>query len=340
MKDKTVAVFSKDMSGMVKGVAILMMLAHHCFAFPDFWLDGFRVGTIPAAISDQFKLCVAVFSFITGYGFYVGRSNTYQDVLRKLFNFLGQYWLQLFLIFLPVACVGFTFSVKKVLYNLIALYDNIILFAWYVFFHCYVLLTFPLVKRLLNKGPIWDLAVVLAGGYGVTAFLYFLPFRGPLITMLTDCSCYYPIVGMGYLVAKYGVFDRFGPKLPLPAAIVLIPVVFVLRMGVSVVKGFSFDVFYAPLLILALCKVLEKCRFVHKGLLFFGKYSFQMWLFHSIFFSAYTRNLVQPLVSWSALPVLRFLSVTVLSAVAAVLIDRLWKYLLILFGQMQKCIRR
>lgn len=340
MKNKTAPVFSKDMSGMIKGVAILMMLAHHCFAFPDFWLDGFRVGTIPAMISNHFKICVAVFAFITGYGFCVGRSNTYKDVIRKLINFLGQYWLQLFLIFLPIACVGFTFSLERMLYNLIALYDNIILFAWYVFFHCCVLLTFPLAKRLLNKGPAWDLAVVLAGGYGITVFLYFLPVNGPLISMLIDCACYYPIVGMGYLVAKYGVFDRFGPKLPLPAALALIPVVFLVRMGVSVIKGFSFDVVYAPLLVLALCKVLETCRFTHKPLLFFGKYSFQMWLFHSIFFSAYTRGLMQPLVSWSSIPIVRFLLVTVLSVVAAVLIDRLWRYILFFFGQMRKRIRR
>lgn len=332
--------FSKDKAGMVKGVAILMMLAHHCFAFPDYWLDGFRVGVIPTEISLQFKLCVAVFAFITGYGFFAGRRNTYRDIVRKLLNFLGQYWLQLFLIFLPVACVGFTFSVKRVLYNLIALYDNIILFAWYVFFHCLVLLTFPLVKRLLNKSPVWDLVVVLVGGYGVTVILYFLPFEGPLISMLTDCSCYYPVVGMGYVAAKYGVFDRLGPKIPLPAALVLIPAVFALRMGVSVVKGFSFDVFYAPLLILALCVVLEKCRFAHKGLLFLGKYSFHIWLFHSIFFSHYTRDLMQPLVNWSDLPILRFLSVAVLSVAAAVLIDGLWNYIFILFGQMRSRIRR
>lgn len=334
------SVFSKDKSCMIKGVAILMMLAHHCFAFPDYWLDGFQVGAIPTEISEQFKLCVAVFAFITGYGFFAGKRNAYRDIVRKLLNFLGQYWLQLFLIFLPIACVGFPFSVKRVLYNLIALYDNIIVFAWYVFFHCLVLLTFPLVKKLLNKGPVWDLAAVLAGGYGVTVLLYFLPFDGPLISVLRDCFCYYPVVGMGFLAAKYGVFDRIGSKLPIPAALALLVAVFALRMGISVFKGFSFDVIYAPLLILALCKVLEKCRFAHKGLLFFGKYSFHIWLFHSIFFSHYTRDLMQPLVSWSDLPILRFLSVAVLSTVAAVLIDKVWQYILLFIGQMRSRIRR
>ena len=340
MSKKEASVFSKDLSGMIKGVAILMMLVHHCFAFPDLWMDGFRVGPITTMISNNFKICVAVFAFIAGYGFFAGRSGTYRDVIRKLFHFLGQYWLQLFLIFLPVACISYSFSVKKILYNLVALEDNIILFAWYVFFHGYVLLTFPLVKRLLNKGPIWDLAVVLVGGYGVTVFLYFLPFDSPLRSMLIDCSCYYPVVGMGYLVAKYNVFDRIGHKISIPVALALVVVVFLLRMKLSVVKGFTFDVFYAPLLILALCRVLEKCRFLHKGLLFLGKYSFHMWLFHSIFFSAYTRAVMQPLVRWSHIPVIRFLLVTALSAGAAVLIDGLWRYILILFGKMRNGIRR
>ena len=119
--------FSREMSLTVKGVAILMMLAHHCFAFPDYWLDGFAVDGIPMLLFDNFKICVAVFAFITGYGFYVGKESKYKDNLGKVLRFLGQYWLQLFLIFLPVASVYFEFSAKGILYNLIALHDNIIL---------------------------------------------------------------------------------------------------------------------------------------------------------------------------------------------------------------------
>lgn len=52
-----------------------------------------------------------------------------------------------------------------------------------------------------------------------------------------------------------------------------------------------------------------------------------MWLFHAIFFSAYTQDVAQPLVTWSDIPIIRFLLVTLLSAAAAFLIEVLWKSL-------------
>lgn len=309
---------------MVKGVAIFMMLAHHCFAFPDYWLDGFSVGMIPSIVCDNFKICVAIFAFITGYGFFAGKEKTYKDILGKVLKFLGQYWLQLFLIFLPVATIHFAFSAKRIFYNVIALYDHIILFAWYVFFHCFVLLTFPLVKRLLTKGPICNLAIVLIGGYCFTAVLYFLPFESPLMTMLLDCSIYYPVVGVGYLCARYGVLDKIAQKVHILGAIAIIAGIFLLRAKVSVIKGFNFDTVYAPMLIVSLCIILEKCRPIHAILAFGGKHSFHMWLFHSIFFSIYTRDVVQPLITWTDIPIMRFLLITCISLGVAVLLDRLW----------------
>lgn len=251
---KETPVFSRNMSHMVKGVAILMMIAHHCFAFPDYWLDTFNVSPFLAGLCNQFKICVPVFAFITGYGFYVGKRTTCKRTIWRILDFLGQYWLQLFLIFLPIASVHFSFSAKRILYNMLALYDNVIVFAWYVFFHCFVILTFPLVKKVLKKGPIWDLAVVLAGGYCLTVIFYFQPFDTPLFTMLIDCSIYYPVVGVGYLAAKYSVFDRISQKImhKTPMAVLLIVLVFFLRSKIAVVKGFTFDTIYAPALILAL----------------------------------------------------------------------------------------
>lgn len=317
-------IFSKELSLAIKGVAILMMLAHHCFAFPDYWLDDFSVGAIPTAVCDSFKICVALFAFITGYSSFVTKERKYKDVLGKALCFLWQYWLQLFLIFLPVACIHFSFSTKRILYNLIALHDNIILFAWYVFFHILVMLTFPFVKRLLGKRLWLDLPIIVIGGYCVTAILYFLPVQGPLASMLLDCSIYYPVVGMGYLCARYGILDRIANRLHILGAIGIITLVLLLRTWFSVIKGFSFDTFYTPLFIVSLCVILKKIQFLQKILMFLGRNSFHMWLFHSIFFSAYTRDIMQPSVSWINIPIIRYLLVLFFSLAAAVLLEKLW----------------
>lgn len=323
--------FSKRMSQMVKGVAILMMIAHHCFAFPEYWLDDFRSGPVLEMLGVQFKICVAIFAFITGYGFCIGKSHTYSGIIRKTLVFLGQYWLQLFLIFLPTASLSYQFPARKILYNMIALYDNIIIFAWYVFFHCLVMLTFPLVRKILNGTPARDLAVVLVGGYCITVFLYFQPLRGTLFSLFFDCSIYYPVVGIGYLAAKYAVFDWIMPKLRTPGAVLLLSTTLLLRTQLSVIKGFNFDIFYAPLFIYVLCILLKSCSPLHPLLTFLGKHSFHMWLFHSIFFSAYTRTMIQPLVTWTDLAPVRFLLVTAISATAALLIDKVWNIFLTVF---------
>lgn len=307
-----------------------MMIAHHCFAFPDYWLEPFSVSYFIANLCNQFKLCVAVFAFITGYGFHVSKNTSFLQLIRKVMNFLAQYWFQLFLIFLPVASIGFSFSLKQILYNIFALYDNIIIFAWYVFFHCVVILTFPVVKRLLTKGPVWDLFIVLIGGYCVTVLFYFWPFDGSIFAMLLDCSIYYPVVGIGYLAARYAVFEQLSCKIKykFPIALLLIVIIFSVRSHISVVKGFTFDVFYAPALILALSWILTKFPLICSGLDFLGKNSLHMWLFHAIFFSAYTRDVIQPLVAWSNSAIVRFLLITILSTVFAFAINCLWKWLI------------
>ena len=326
--------FDKTTSQAIKGIAILMMLAHHCFGFPEYWMQPVAVSALTVQIASGFKICVAIFAFITGYGFYHSAGGR---MPRKVFRFLLQYWMQLFVIFLPIACVNFRFSPIRILRNMLAIYDNVILFAWYVFFHLIVLVTFPFVKKLLSRNLIQDLLIVLIGGYGCTVVLYLLPTGHFFRQVLVDCSVYYPTVGMGYIFAKHRLFDILIEKMryPLPSAILMVVAVFVLRSQISVIKGFTFDCFYAPCLITALICLLSgagvaKCVFV-----FLGKYSFHMWLFHSIFFSAYTRELVQPLVSWSDMPFVRFLMVTGLSTLAAYLIQHLFDFLFACKGRIR-----
>lgn len=329
MIEKNQPVFSRDVSYAVKGVAIIMMLVHHCLGFPDYWLNPMEVSPAVAQIASQFKLCVAMYAFITGYGFYFSQDGSFVNHLKKAGSFLTQYWIQLFLIFLPIAGIHFRFSARKILLNMLALHDNIILFAWYVFFHLVVLLTFPYFKRLLNRGLLWDLTIIIIGGYGCTVALYILPFGGSFRQMLIDCSVYYPALGIGWFFARYDLFDRISERIRfrIPTAICLCLAVFLLRSKLSVVKGFTFDSFYAPCLILSLSLLIIKLGRLQHILTFFGKHSLHMWLFHSIFFSYYTREIVQPLVNWTQVPVLRLLLVTGTSTAVACMIDILFCFL-------------
>ena len=68
--------FTKENTKQIKGIAILLMLAHHLFAFPDripydmslqtsFYLSGMELTEI---IGNFGTICVSLFMFLGGYG--------------------------------------------------------------------------------------------------------------------------------------------------------------------------------------------------------------------------------------------------------------------------------
>ena len=70
-------IFDKNMSIMIKGVAIILMLFHHFFGFPDWIIEG----NMFIGLGDNYNcverkiglfgaICVELFVFITGYGSY------------------------------------------------------------------------------------------------------------------------------------------------------------------------------------------------------------------------------------------------------------------------------
>ena len=65
--------FTKDNTLALKGIAILMMMFHHCFRVTGLF-ENYEVSFFPfnqnfvVQMSDTFKISVSIFAFITGYG--------------------------------------------------------------------------------------------------------------------------------------------------------------------------------------------------------------------------------------------------------------------------------
>ena len=66
---KSKLIFGKNETAIIKGVAILLMLIHHLFMNTEginyYSQDFFN------HLSSIGKICVSIFSFITGYGIYI-----------------------------------------------------------------------------------------------------------------------------------------------------------------------------------------------------------------------------------------------------------------------------
>lgn len=85
--------FSKYDSMLVKGVAIILLMFHHCISMTG--IEGhslsffpFKSYHWPVMVCDSFKLCVGMFVFITGYGLYKSYCKINNDS-RSVLNWTG-----------------------------------------------------------------------------------------------------------------------------------------------------------------------------------------------------------------------------------------------------------
>src|SRR4051794_21728645 len=111
MEDKPF-IFSRNMTAISKGLAIVLMVYHHLFAFPNRianvdYTPIMVVNDLPLdqLIADFGKLCVAIFLFLSGFGLYKSFEAkgifTFQQGVKRIINFYKLYWI-IFFIFIPI----------------------------------------------------------------------------------------------------------------------------------------------------------------------------------------------------------------------------------------------
>lgn len=102
---------SKTDTAAIKGIAILLMLWHHLF------LNTMDYGNFTHSLAVVFKVCVAIFLFVSGYGLTKQYSqlkkpyfkNTVKFLLRRYVNFFLPYWFCFVLVVLVGNLAGFSF---------------------------------------------------------------------------------------------------------------------------------------------------------------------------------------------------------------------------------------
>lgn len=111
MKQMSVKKYAVAQSTRLKGIAILLMIFHHCFRNKKTYI-GQHVSffplneTIVNNLSNMSKLCVSIFVFISGYGLYLGYKKNKESatrwVAKREIKLLSGYWI----IFLITIIVG------------------------------------------------------------------------------------------------------------------------------------------------------------------------------------------------------------------------------------------
>lgn len=293
------------MSSIIKGIAIVFMVMTHAFGYSDFrgdYLNQPIFGhTVDFYFSASMKICVAMFAFITGYAYFFNKKKTYKYSFGKIIDFLKYYWFQLFVIFLPLSIIIGHYSLNiDFLYNLLALKNDIVVFAWYVYFYIFTMLVLPLYSRIKSKIFVFDVIFPIAVCYLSTLLINHILPTHFLLTDLSDCFLYFQIVIVGFACAKYRIFDLIYKVLKIKtpllgiALIILVPAA---RNFAPSLFGFTFDIFYAPLIIYGIVILFDRIQTsaFFKIFDFLGIHSMNIWFFHSIFFARYTSSFFKPI---------------------------------------------
>lgn len=323
--------FDRPISDALKGVALIFMFVHHLFGFPDWYVAGIAYPAL-APFSSLFrwplKICVSCFAFLTGYFFFLGRDKSYRYALRKIRELLVSYWfvyIPCLLLAIGLGCCSF--RPGDVLLEAFALKTPVMQFSWYVFFYCAGMLLLPLAAKF-STDRFWT-DVLLLGLLPLTVFTALRQsLTDPVAAGAADAMVeWFPCTACGFLFAKYALFQRFlepmGKKLPSGWIRVLFWLCLAGAACVSralcprfspfsasihgqwVDVSVNMDVFYAPLFLYSMAKLLSCLK---KGIIVgilgkIGRQSLMMWFLHGQFFNV-CREYTQPVLYALRNPVL------------------------------------
>lgn len=191
---------------------------------------------------------------------------------------------------------------------------------WYVYFYLYSLLLIPCIKWLSVRVNIVVTSLVFLC-LGITS--YFLPTSNIYLQALKECFHYTPLLAVGLLFAKEKVFDKVKNDTVMNwKFICLFLVVLLLRFVKGSILGISTDIVFVPLLFMLLISMRQLFgNKLNKLFVLLGHNSTFMWFIHCLFFSTATRAIFQSASFWSDNIIIVFLLVTLVSLIAAMLLN-------------------
>ena len=327
---------NKDDTIAIKGVAMLFMLWHHLFLFKN------EYGVFVETLAEIFKVCVALFLFVSGYGLTKQFSklekpyfkNTVKFLIRRYVNFFLSYWFCFVLVVVVGNLSGLSFqdaypasrnTLKCIILDVFGYmgsysylrtwwFNKMILQLYFVFPILYLLVK----NRYCAVAGIVLIIILQLKAHSIPGKIFFVVEGGT------------PSFFLGMVMAKHD-FLRFD-KTKIPRLIGIL-ISLVLCVGLSLFHAYLGIYGYEAMIIRALLALSIVCFLVFlfsffpncgRVLGFIGKYATIMYLTHSLL-----QSLMNNLIYSLHYPILVFLLFAVISFGVAVLIDglqRLVKY--------------
>ena len=324
MKYKTV--LSKDYSNMVKGMAVLMMIMHHIWGFPE-KIPGLLLSNIEVQIGSAAKICVSIFMFLSGYGlYYTFYKKDEIRVWHRVWSIYKRFW-QVFFIFVPIGFLFLSkpFAIQEFLQNMFCLKFGYNHEWWFLGTYMELLIILPVVL-LADKKKVFPYLVI-----GLAVLLrslsYFVNMNsGGVSYHMYNFLYYYPSFFLGTLFCKYSLFEKFRAAMAketicVAACVVLIGLAFVVRSKWNVTE---MTIVMTPLFIYLFVVFFRLIGNANKVFLFFGKHSMNMWLIHT-FFCYYYFQKEMLMISDNA--IVAYVLLVVMSLLSSMVIDLIWRHI-------------
>lgn len=349
--------FNKNDTKLIKGLAVLLMLLHHVWAFPDRIPNGSLMyssisflGMEPLLYIGKFgKICVSLFFFLGGYGLYIASENTNFSLFSRLKGLYKSRW-KVMAVFIPIAFIFFSnqgdystnstcfhnydnFNWSELIANICGLSDSYNLEWW--FFKSYVaaLITFPLIKKIIRRFSVYGNIILMVIGCLLITNIF--PYLGNFAglsnnfiykTFLCPSAPYTSCFWIGMLFARYNLLNRCGQFLidnkmlnPVADVLAIFIITYVRNIGIGEIS----DLFTVPFFIIFSLDILRRIKLIKKIFLGLGRKSTNMWLIHSFF--CYYFGKIAILISATNIGAVTALILVIVTYLASVLLDLMWK---------------
>ena len=337
--------FDRQTTGVIKGIALIMMFLHHFFTFPEWWVEGVyyrRISILSQYFRAPLKLCVPIFCFITGYFYYYNKNKTIKYSLKKISDILISYWFVFFVLAaVAVNISGYKYQTVNFIKELFAIYRPTMCFCWYVFFYMVFMMILPIIVKALSKNIHFDCLICF----------FLCPLLSSLLKYFIDDSIaneiigymnsFFPVVILGYIFSSYGFFEKMGNindsiiKNGFLNGIIYILCLAVVPMGrwfapkITMPLKYigyvdlSLDVVYTPVFIYCavnLFKIID-WKLLNAILFQIGNYSLLMWFYSCIFYNN-SKRVFQPILYFPHNPIIVFIWGIILCFIPSYLSDK------------------
>lgn len=329
------------------GCAILMMLFHHLFSVPEringiFFETYSNNHSLFIALAWSCKLCVAIYSFLSGYGMIktsclnnkIEKYNImdeYKTSIKRYFRFMKKYWIVFTIFYLLGLAINKVevMSFDELVRCLLGVSDYINREWWYVKQYIIFLIFFPVLELFIfdlkkkKYGQILFCAISIC--CAILLYISFTSFGNAIILVrnILGSPVYWIIFLCGTVCAAGRFFERLSCYLPKNnyfnylIGIGFIIIVFSIRIILSTDADYNdIDIFLILPLIYGLILIINSNHYIEKILCQLGKHSTYIWLTHTFYCYYYFGSIFKEMHS----KIIQFATLLIVSYVTAILL--------------------